>query len=143
MKLKHTTDIAVDTSHSGTVKRKALLRGADTGPDSNILSMNEAYLDPGREVEEHQHQDAEEIFFILGGRGTMLVDDEPVPLAAGNLLLIEPGERHLLRNNGADPLTFVTVLVKRNQMQADLSTAPSLDYNFDTGGSSQNADKDL
>lgn len=115
MKLKHTADITVDTSHNGTVTRKVLLRNANTDPGSNILSMNEAYLDPGREVEEHQHSDAEEIFFILGGRGTMLVDDEPVPLAAGNLLLVEPGERHLLRNNGADLLTFITILVKRSQ----------------------------
>jgi hypothetical protein len=44
MKLKHTADIAVGTSHNGMVKRKALLRGEDTGLGSNILSMNEAYL---------------------------------------------------------------------------------------------------
>jgi quercetin dioxygenase-like cupin family protein len=113
MKLKHTADIAVGTSHNGTVKRKALLRGADTGLGSNILSMNEAYLAPGQEVEEHQHQDAEEIFFILSGQGTMLVDGQPVPLTAGNLLLVEPGERHLLRCGGAHPLTFITILVKR------------------------------
>jgi len=116
MKLKHTADIAVGTSHNGTVKRKAMLRDADIGLGSNILSMNEAYLDPGQEIEEHQHPDAEEIFFILSGQGVMLVDGQPVPLTAGNLLLIEPGERHLLRSNGAAPLTFITILVKRSQV---------------------------
>ncbi len=112
MKLKHIAEIAVGTSHNGTVKRKALLRGEDISPGSNILSMNEAYLEPGQEVEEHQHPDAEEVFFILSGEGMMLVDGQPVPLTAGNLLLIEPGERHLLRNNRTDTLTFITVLVK-------------------------------
>jgi mannose-6-phosphate isomerase-like protein (cupin superfamily) len=116
MKLKHTADIAVGTSHNGTVKRRALLRDADTGPGSNILSMNEAYLEPGQGVEEHQHLDAEEVFFILSGRGVMLVDGQPVSLIAGNLLLIEPGERHLLRNDGIDSLTFITILVKRSQV---------------------------
>jgi mannose-6-phosphate isomerase-like protein (cupin superfamily) len=113
MRLKHTADIVVGTSHNGTVKRKALLRGEDTDRGSNILSMNEAYLAPGQEAEEHHHQDAEEIFFILSGQGVMLVNGQPVPLTAGNLLLIEPGEQHLLRNNGAHPLTFITILVKR------------------------------
>jgi quercetin dioxygenase-like cupin family protein len=116
MKLKHTADIAVGASHNDTVKRKALLRDADTGLGSNILSMNEAYLEPGQGVEEHQHRDAEEVFFILSGQGVMLVDGQPVPLTAGNLLLIEPGERHLLSNNGADLLTFITILVKRSQV---------------------------
>ena len=76
--------------------------------------MNEAYLAPGQEAEEHRHQDAEEIFFILSGQGMMLVDGQPVPLTTGNLLLIEPGEGHLLRNNGAHLLTFITVLVRRS-----------------------------
>ena len=114
MKLKHTADITICTSHNGTVKRRALLRNVDTGSGSNILSMNAAYLEPGQEVEEHQHSDAEEIFFILGGQGVMLVDGQPVPLAAENLLLVEPGERHLLRNDGVDLLAFITVLVKRS-----------------------------
>jgi quercetin dioxygenase-like cupin family protein len=59
-------------------------------------SLAEATLAPGRSTRRHYHAASEEIYLLLGGGGTMGLDDESREVAAGDAILIPPGAWHEL-----------------------------------------------
>ena len=49
----------------------------------------------------HSH-DFCEYYLVLEGRGALLVEDTRVPLEAGSLIMVEPGEKHQVSEIDAD-----------------------------------------
>jgi mannose-6-phosphate isomerase-like protein (cupin superfamily) len=56
---------------------------------------------------EHHHTLADEVYFVWRGRGRVRVDGVERNLAAGDVLIIRPGERHKLWNDGPDDLALI------------------------------------
>ncbi|HEV7368388.1 class I tRNA ligase family protein [Arenibaculum sp.] len=71
---------------------------------------------PGGETTLGRHDEAE-AFVVVDGHGEVSVDSRPHPVAPGAVLLLEPFERHVLRNLGAGDLRFVN-LCWRNPTRA-------------------------
>jgi methionyl-tRNA synthetase len=78
-----------------------------------------AVVAPGEVSQRHGHHEAES-FFVLAGRGTLEVDGEARPVAAGDVVYLPPFSRHTLRNDGpataasagsgpGQPLVFLTI----------------------------------
>jgi mannose-6-phosphate isomerase-like protein (cupin superfamily) len=63
--------------------------------------------EPGSQQEVHAHPDSEQIYVIVRGRGTMIVEDEEREVEAGYAVLIPENTRHAIRNTGAEPLEYV------------------------------------
>ena len=61
----------------------------------------------------HIHPEREEIYYILSGRGTILVEDREIQVKEGVTFYISGEELHGIRNKGSAPLKvlFVTVYV--------------------------------
>jgi mannose-6-phosphate isomerase-like protein (cupin superfamily) len=55
----------------------------------------------------HQHSDHEECIYVLSGRGMTFADSGEYPLRPGDTLLIPPGEKHVTRNTGNEPLLLL------------------------------------
>ncbi len=55
----------------------------------------------------HYHQGFEECIYVLSGQGTTQADSGDYPLKAGDTILIPPGEKHVTRNTGAEPLVLL------------------------------------
>jgi len=55
----------------------------------------------------HQHCDHEECIYVLSGKGTTFADSGEYPLQPGDTLLIPPGEKHVTRNTGNEPLLLL------------------------------------
>lgn len=55
----------------------------------------------------HQHSDHEECIYVLSGQGTTFADSGEYPLQPGDTLLIPPGEKHVTRNTGNEPLRLL------------------------------------
>lgn len=55
----------------------------------------------------HQHSDHEECIYVLSGKGTTFADSGEYPLKTGDTLLIPPGEKHVTRNTGSEPLLLL------------------------------------
>jgi mannose-6-phosphate isomerase-like protein (cupin superfamily) len=55
----------------------------------------------------HQHSDHEECIFVLSGKGTTFADTGEYQLKPGDTLLIPPGEKHVTRNTGTEPLLLL------------------------------------
>ena len=54
---------------------------------------------PGRELEQHVHDDEDDSFFILQGELTFLFGDESQTAGPGTFVFVPPGVRHGFRND--------------------------------------------
>jgi len=68
-------------------------------------------LPPGTSIGEHRHAQGYELYFITRGRGTMTTNGEPAQVVAGDLILNEPGDRHMLENTSDDELCCLVTAV--------------------------------
>jgi mannose-6-phosphate isomerase-like protein (cupin superfamily) len=57
----------------------------------------------------HRHQQNDEVYVIVGGRGQFLVDDESIDVAEGSVLRMGPPVARAWRNNSDAPLYFLCI----------------------------------
>lgn len=57
---------------------------------------------------ENRHRGADQWLYVVAGQGVATVGNVQQALAPGDLLVIEQGERHEIRNNGGTPLQALT-----------------------------------
>jgi mannose-6-phosphate isomerase-like protein (cupin superfamily) len=70
-------------------------------------SLAEARIGPGLTTAPHYHPKTEEIYFILAGRGTMVIDSESRVVGPGDAIAIPPGARHCITNDGEEELRLL------------------------------------
>jgi quercetin dioxygenase-like cupin family protein len=73
--------------------------------DRSQAKCSEAFivvLEEGEAPPRHRHDDTEQVFYVLEGRGILTVgdDDRSHPVEAGNVVLIPPGAWHSIRAAG-------------------------------------------
>jgi mannose-6-phosphate isomerase-like protein (cupin superfamily) len=95
---------ALDHVESFTTKDGSAIRELHHTP---AQSLAEATLSPGQATAPHHHRASEEIYFVLAGTGLMELDGERRHVAAGDAILIPPGGRHTLANDGDGPLRIL------------------------------------
>ena len=57
----------------------------------------------------HKHQQNEEVYVVVAGRGQFLVDDECIDVAEGSVLRLGPAAARAWRNNADVPLYFLCI----------------------------------
>ena len=55
----------------------------------------------------HYHQGFEECIYVMSGEGCTEADSGKHRLKAGDTILIPPGEKHVTRNTGQEPLVLL------------------------------------
>ena len=70
-------------------------------------SLAEARLPPGGATQPHYHPRAEEIYYLLEGRGRMHLEGEVREVGPGDAIAIPPGQRHQITNIGEGTLRFL------------------------------------
>ena len=94
----------------GLAGRKSLeIVSGEKGSQAVTLRLVEI---PVPKVEEalrgpHYHQGFEECIYVLSGEGRTCADSGEYPLKAGDTILIAPGEKHVTRNTGTEPLKLL------------------------------------
>ena len=64
----------------------------------------------------HSHKSNEEIYGIIAGEGTAVIDGEEVKLSAGDWLKISPvAKRQFFASNGCE-ITYICIQVKENSL---------------------------
>jgi mannose-6-phosphate isomerase-like protein (cupin superfamily) len=88
---------------------KAIIRelAASRNSSAKKQSLAEATIAPGESVTEHFHRVTEEFYHILSGSGLMKINDEEAQVYPGDTVIILPGMRHQITNNGAVPLVLL------------------------------------
>lgn len=77
------------------------------GPRSNFALVR---FNPGEDFQAHYHNVMEENFYILEGKVDIVVDGKKNTLSAGDMIHIEPGEVHYVKNAYDVPMKMVSTL---------------------------------
>lgn len=94
----------------GLSGRKSLeMVSGETGSRAVTLRLVEIPVPVSGETprERHFHADTEECIYVLSGTGCTESESGEHPLAAGDAILIPPGERHVTRNTGIESLMLL------------------------------------
>jgi oxalate decarboxylase/phosphoglucose isomerase-like protein (cupin superfamily) len=94
------------------------LVAADNTAEAGVSLMHVVLL-PGQGHERHNHPDADEILYILAGRGEQMVDDaDTFPVGPGQAVFIPTGAFHSTVNTGWEPLTLLAIYAPAGAEQA-------------------------
>jgi len=76
-------------------------------------------LVPGSQVPYHYHKNRESIIIVISGQATEVIEDEEIPIKAGDVLHIPAGERHTTINRSDEDFRYL-----------EFFTCPPLTANF-------------
>ena len=74
-------------------------------------SLAEIRHPPGTSSQEHYHTEAEEAYYVLKGRGSVCVDGETRTIKVGDVVVIVPGQRHKVWQEGEGDLVLLVTCV--------------------------------
>lgn len=83
----------------------------ETSP-SETLKMGLTIVYPTGRTTGHAHGDLEEVYFVLSGRGKMVVGEEEFLVQEGDAFHVPPGAYHVTYNTGIQPLKFLWVTAR-------------------------------
>jgi mannose-6-phosphate isomerase-like protein (cupin superfamily) len=104
MHLSKLDDLEPFTTLDGSTIRE--IAGPAWTPARN-QSLAEATVPVGGHTIAHYHRTTEELYFFTAGRGRMTLGDVARDVAAGDCVVIPPGEVHALVNTGDEPLVLL------------------------------------
>jgi quercetin dioxygenase-like cupin family protein len=88
---------------------------ARRGLGLTAFGMNLVEIPPGERIPEHDEtdRDQEEVFIVLGGSPTLLVDGRDIPAPAGTYARLDPDLRRTVVNDSEEPATVLIVSAPR------------------------------
>ena len=104
MHLSKLEDLQPFTTLDGSTIRE--IAGPAWTPARN-QSLAEATVPVGGRTVAHYHRVTEELYFFTAGQGLMTLGDEEREVAAGDCVVIPPGQVHGLVNTGGEPLVLL------------------------------------
>jgi len=72
------------------------------------ISVQISEIPIGSEQPVHDH-DPEQCYYVIKGRGLMIIEEETRELTAGEAVYIPPNKKHGIKNIGNDVLEYLTV----------------------------------
>src|SRR3984885_14890167 len=71
------------------------------------FGMNQIVLEPGQRGRIHRHARQEEVYLVLEGQLTLVIESEPAELGEGDLMRVAPQVRRQLVNYGPARVVLV------------------------------------
>lgn len=102
-----------DPNDPGVYKKILVKRNAIQ--DGHLQMINWAKIPVGKSFAKHYHQDLQEVFIIISGMGHIVVDDQQAELKPGDVVVIDPHEKHSMKNTGEDLLEYIVIGVAVGQ----------------------------
>jgi uncharacterized cupin superfamily protein len=68
------------------------------------FGINIVEIAPGEQIPEHDElgREQEEVFYVLGGEPTLVIDGEDHPTRPGTFARLDPQHKRTMRNDGAE-----------------------------------------
>ena len=105
-------------------REKAILRDTnylispdDEGCESRRLTLGHTIIYPTGTTTGHSHDDMEEVYYVVMGKGTMVVGEDEYEIEQGDALYVPPGVFHTTRQAGNLPLIVVWVTGKIDPLE--------------------------
>lgn len=102
--------VETDSCHGGKGKLTCTEMLADydkNGPGFTYL--HDDVLAPGASIGEHTHHGNEEVYLVLEGHGTILVNGEPHAIGPGEMAITRDGHSHGLVNGPDAPMRLLVM----------------------------------
>jgi uncharacterized cupin superfamily protein len=105
-KLAHQDDC--ETVGNWRLVRRTLALGA--------FGINIVDIPPGEQIPEHDEtsRDQEEVFYVLSGSPTLVIDGENHPAPAGTFARLDPVHSRTVENGGEEPASVLIVSAPRS-----------------------------
>jgi len=94
----------------GRLDLHVVMAGGDS--DAGVLFMHDDVLEPGATIGEHPHEGMEEVYFVVDGSGTLVVDGQEYPMGSGDVSICRSGHTHGLRNGPDTPMRLIVFAVE-------------------------------
>jgi len=123
MDVRSIVNVEPEVEHNGTVPVWYLVQPRemhDLTDGGSLELVNEFEVAPGSAVYPHEHP-THEFYFVMSGRGVMIVADEERPVGPGDLVYIPPDTVHSLRPVGGGAIHCFCFAVA-------VKGAPPIDY---------------
>jgi uncharacterized cupin superfamily protein len=80
------------------------------------FGINVVEIPPGERIPEHDEtgRDQEEVFYVLGGSPTLVIDGEDHPMRAGTFARLDPEHSRTVRNDGEESAGVLIVSAPRS-----------------------------
>lgn len=80
------------------------------------FGINVVEIPPGGQIPEHDEieRDQEEVFYILTGNPTLVIDGENHPTRAGTFARLDPVHSRTVRNGGDEPASVLIISAPRS-----------------------------
>ena len=123
MDVRSIVSVEPEVEHNGTVPVWYLVKPRemhDLTAGGSLELVNEFEVAPGSAVYPHEHP-THEFYFVMSGRGIMIVAGEERPVGPGDLVYIPPDTVHSLRPTGGGAIHCFCFAVA-------VKGAPPIDY---------------
>ena len=82
----------------------------------HAFGINLVDIPAGEQIPEHDEtgRDQEEVFYVVSGSATLVVDGEDRPLPAGTFARLDPEHTRTVRNDGDQPASVLIVSAPRS-----------------------------
>ncbi|TAK73357.1 MAG: cupin domain-containing protein [Aquabacterium sp.] len=81
----------------------------ETAPEAKA-TITRVTVPVGKLNPRHRHEHSEQVWVVLGGSGTLLLEGEAeAPVNVGDVVRFGPGEVHGFRNSGTEPFVYMSV----------------------------------
>jgi mannose-6-phosphate isomerase-like protein (cupin superfamily) len=101
---------------------------------SRNMSVTWLEVPSGIDQELHSHEEAEQVYIVVSGRGTMTVAGDRQEVAQGDLVLVPPATDHSIENSNAEDLCCVSVQsppVTASEVFGRSGVAVASEYEYD------------
>jgi quercetin dioxygenase-like cupin family protein len=112
--LKQWPEHAVEIPGLGEIPGKLFLKDV-LGFTGCEISVNSMAAGAGMPIY-HQHQQNEEVYLFIQGRGQVQIDNEVIAVQEGTIVRIAPNGERTWRNNSNEPLLYIIIQARENSL---------------------------
>jgi mannose-6-phosphate isomerase-like protein (cupin superfamily) len=108
MQLFNRDDVERFVGDDGSIIRELASPGNSTLTRHSLAEIRHP---PGTASQEHYHTEAEEVYYVIEGQGAVRVDGETRSIGPGDVVVIVPGQRHTVWQEGEGDLVLLVTCV--------------------------------
>lgn len=86
-------DISVEQAHGGSGSRQLLVKPEHVS-SKYFEAITKGFLDPGNIFDWHLHQDTDEMFIVLKGKGKFYCEEEVVDYKEDDVIIVPGNLKH-------------------------------------------------
>jgi quercetin dioxygenase-like cupin family protein len=96
--------IETGVSHNPEIRKKVII---ERGEIPQLMTFGQATFKPGQSVETHAHETMYEVFYILSGKASFIIEGEEIIATEGTTVVIDAKEMHSQSNPYSEDVVWV------------------------------------